>query len=913
MSLTIVAGLPGAGRQRHTIEALSGAARDTRSALLITPTAADAASTRSYVAEVTPVGFRVGTLDGTIRREWALRGDGRTFLDAFPADLLATRALREAGVSEAPGRGAVALLRAISSRHASAGTAERMPAAAGLPGRLLAALRSYVEALREHGLIEPEAAAANLVGMPAPADLIGVTGFTSFTPAEERLLVSWADRARVFIELPWDEGVAGTAVLQPLVERLVAAGATVTRLAVQAGERSPELSRIAGTLFAGGPAAPTEGSVRLGLAQGDEAEARCVARFVADAIERGATPESICIAFPDLARHSGWVVHELRDSQIPVVVDIDSSVPETPFGRALLRLWAFCARGMGREDLTAFLRSPFSGAGLAHADRTDATARRRGLSAGPEVLGLAGTARSLVDMCRHLTEKHLDPSTVRKWKSLADELLANAYPGNAPVLASDAVIDAAAHRVFAGLLEQALTLAPGTVTPEELMHSYELGRVRSRAEPTPGCVIVTSLNGLARGFYDHAVIGGLNASEFPRRGTDERMQGDAVGRVVAMLDIAPDPEEHARSERLAFYLAVTAPRRSLDLVRRESDDEGNTLRESVFWDEFLDLYRSPGEGAWPSTGPVLERVDVSERRSGNARRARGLIADARVLEYLADIECASPSAIEAYNACPYRWFVERRLNPKAPDVSFDRMAAGSLAHAALALFNERIVRSGERVTPQSLDRALELARECYLDVLPSAPHPVGLEEQRLQADVWPSIVRTVTVDATILADFAPAHAEWSFGLEEGDPPVDLGGVALKGRADRIDIGPQGLVVTDYKLAATHSLADIERRGLLQLQLYAAAASQRLGVPVAGGIYRSLRTGEARGFVCRGAGSGFKSGDVVDTARIEELLESAMVAARAAVIGMRAGSIAPRPDRERCSYCAAAPFCPEAVS
>jgi len=911
MSLTIIAGSPGSGGRRSVIEKLARAVADGRSALLVLPTAGQAASARADAAASAPVGLRVGTLEGAIRHEWSLRGDGRAFVEGLPGDILAERALAAAGVAERPGRGAVALLRAIASRTAAVGSmASGSPP--GLSGKLLTALMSYGRELQAHGLVEREEAARSLASSPPPAEVVGVSGFTTFKPAEERLLVAWSRSADVSIELPWRKGCAGTEAIQPLVDRLVVAGADVTDLGVASDGRPPELLRAASELFAGDPPGPGEGQVRLGVAQGDEAEARLITRTVAELIARGAAPESVAIAFPDLARHVGWATHELRDAGIDAAADIDRAATETPFGRALLRLWAFCRQGMGRDDLVAFLRSSFAGVGLAHADRIDAAVRRKGIAAGSEIVGLSGEAYPLIRECRRLAEQKLDAQSARKWKAMADTLLANAYPGASPVVESDALIDAAAHRAFAALLEQSLALGEGDAGPDELMEAYAASRVRIEAEPSAGSVLVTSLKGLTRAPFDHVVIGGLTASEFPRRGAEERMQGDAVGRVVALLGVQPDPEEHARSERLAFYLAVTAPRCSLTLIRREADDEGAALRESVFWDEFLDLYRVPGATELPDTAPRIERLDATDRRRGGHRHARGAVLDDRVRAQLAAIDAVSASAVEAYAACPYRWFVERRLDPEAPDVVFDRMAAGSLAHAALALFQVRLRETEDRVTPRNLSAALELAHACYLEAVAQAPRPQGLAEQRLQADVWPAVERTVRGDATLLPGFVPAYAEWSFGLDDQDEPVDLGGVRLKGRADRIDLGPDGLVITDYKLSASHSLADIEKTGLLQLQLYAAAASQRLDAPVVGGIYRSLKTGDSRGFIDARAGSGFKRNDLVEQDRLRGIIDAAVETARTAVDGMRDGRIEPSPDTTCCQHCAAAAFCPEAM-
>jgi RecB family exonuclease len=292
--------------------------------------------------------------------------------------------------------------------------------------------------------------------------------------------------------------------------------------------------------------------------------------------------------------------------------------------------------------------------------------------------------------------------------------------------------------------------------------------------------------------------------------------------------------------------------------------------------------------------------------------ARGELSDRHVMESLAALGAVSPGAIETYVGCPYRWFVERRLRPEAPDVELDRMAVGRVAHDALAAFYRRWWAGAPRVTAEVAEAAADLARECVAEAISAAPRPHGLEQEHMLADVAPAVGHVIERDAGFLPDYAPTLVEWSFGMEEGDDPADLGGVLLRGRADRIDVGPQGLMVVDYKWSRAASLADIRREGLLQLQLYAVVASKRLGLPVAGGLYRSLKTGETRGFVRNDVRGSFKPRDLVDGEELERVLDQAVAAARDAVAGMRAGHIQPSPKRERCAYCSASPFCTEAI-
>jgi ATP-dependent helicase/DNAse subunit B len=434
----------------------------------------------------------------------------------------------------------------------------------------------------------------------------------------------------------------------------------------------------------------------------------------------------------------------------------------------------------------------------------------------------------------------------------------------------------------------------------------------------PGHVQVMGVERLRSRRFDVVVLGGLTASEFPRRGTGDTLEGDAVQAAMRALGVIYDQAEETARERLLFYLSVTRARRRLTLLRQESDEDGRALRPSVFWDELLDLYRDPGD-ITDERGPVVERLLADQLAGAESSGAtpctpRGLIADPGIAAQLALTDAVGASDIEAYLACPYAWFVERVLRPGRPDVDIDARVSGSLAHEALRRFYEALppATGSRRVTTENLAQALELVGPAVAAALSGAPPAHTLEESQALGTIERRVRRLVERDAHFLAGYEPVAHEWSFGRGD-DPPVDLGTFRLKGRVDRIDRGPQGLVIIDYKGSSATPVAKFADEGKVQLQLYAVAASRRLDQPVAGGLYRSLSQGRDRGFMDAAYdGPGIVRNDRLEREAIDDLLARAVESAAGAVEGMRAGRIAPTPDERRCSYCIASGFCAEAL-
>ena len=125
--------------------------------------------------------------------------------------------------------------------------------------------------------------------------------------------------------------------------------------------------------------------------------------------------------------------------------------------------------------------------------------------------------------------------------------------------------------------------------------------------------------------------------------------------------------------------------------------------------------------------------------------------------------------------------------------------------------------------------------------------------------------------------------------------------------DRIDVGPSGAVVTDYKGKTVHAGARWGEDGRLQAALYALAVRERLGLEVAAALYQPIGRADERprGLVRDDVPGRYVNGDVVDAEAFAAGLEEARAAAVRAAASLRAGDIRPCPERcgwgGACSY------------
>jgi ATP-dependent helicase/nuclease subunit B len=926
--LTLVTGRANAGKTGIIYGALRRAREDGRRPVLLLPTRPDVVRARAELGGEGAVGLEIEQFDRYLESLWDLLGDGRVIVSHVERDVLLRRALsdrarRELEVS-GNGRGLRRVLSQLIERRAETGGAS--PARATGPGSaVVEVLGEYERLLAERGRIEREEAFRLLARSEGAglSDPLIVHRFSDLSSSQERFVVAASGTgAEVWVSLPWEPGLPAATAVEPLASRLAAVG-----MAGPASSGSftavPELARLASGLFARPEPVGSEGAVDLIVAQGPGAEAEAIARAVSEHLAAGVRPEEVAVAFRDAGRHVREVRRAFERAGIEADYDVRTPAAEWPFGRALLHLWTFVAKGMSRVDLVAFMRTPFSGADPDVVDEMDVRWRRDRVECGESLLrGLAScpVALSRVRLARSLVDRQVEGEAIERWRALADGLLASAYPGDAPLLHSDAALDA---RVHGSLLSAVSDLAGlrGEASSEDVMDSVREGLVAPGAVERPGRVQVTSVERLRSRRFEAVVLGGLTASEFPRGEAEDASASEALSGAYGLMGLAPRARPAAARERLLYYEAVTRARRRLTLVRQESDDEGADVAPSVFWDETLDLYRDPLAGPEQPGLPRLRRVTAADLAETAPRATRpprsapqGAIADAGVRARVARA-VFSVSDIETYLTCPYRWFHSRVVAPGTLDLEIDARTRGTLAHDALARFYRSIHSElgVERVTPGTIAEALELAERVTGEVLARAPRPGSLAEEMALATIGPLVSRLVSRDATFLPGWRPVEVEWAFGMD--DEPHDFGSFLLRGRVDRIDDGPAGLVIVDYKTGSSSVTpqAKMLSGGKVQMPLYSAAASARLGRPVAGGLYRSLSKHLDRGFVSHEASDGaFTRTDVVQPGEIDELIDGAVALAGEAVEGMRAGRIAPTPSPEACGPCMAAGFCGPAM-
>ena len=212
----------------------------------------------------------------------------------------------------------------------------------------------------------------------------------------------------------------------------------------------------------------------------------------------------------------------------------------------------------------------------------------------------------------------------------------------------------------------------------------------------------------------------------------------------------------------------------------------------------------------------------------------------------------SVTQLETYAKCPFKFFIERVLNIEEieePTEDIEAIEMGRLLHEILFRFYEKIreqkiIISGchQLIFDKALKIIFSIAQEEIGKINFKSPLSFFEKEKLLglNGNHEDSILfKFVEKERELDPEFVPSFFEVSFGKLNNNnsdkslthnTPVDVGGVRLRGKIDRIDINHKlrTFNIVDYKLSGTKPKAYELKNGIsLQLPIYMFAAQQLL--------------------------------------------------------------------------------------
>ena len=227
---------------------------------------------------------------------------------------------------------------------------------------------------------------------------------------------------------------------------------------------------------------------------------------------------------------------------------------------------------------------------------------------------------------------------------------------------------------------------------------------------------------------------------------------------------------------------------------------------------------------------------------------------------LSNRDLFSPTRLEMWATCPYRYFLSNVLGiapPEQPEeiATISPLDRGSLIHAVLERFvlaaqEQGAIPGHDRPWTEDHRRLLvAISNEEFREAEQRGVTGKPLLWEIAQAEILGDLSRFLEEDFKLRSKYgvAPHSVESAFGISrtqddpaQEQPPVEwssaeMGTLRFRGVIDRIDVSPSGDValVLDYKTGGTYEYTNMDkdpvRRGTrLQLPVYGLAARQLLG-------------------------------------------------------------------------------------
>ncbi|MGA7395916.1 MAG: PD-(D/E)XK nuclease family protein [Solirubrobacterales bacterium] len=663
-----------------------------------------------------------------------------------------------------------------------------------------------------------------------------------------------------------------------------------------------------------GDLAPLEASDVLTFLKstGQRNEAEAIGAEIAKLLDSGVDAGQIAIA-TEVPAQSGRIIRDtLERFDIPVTLEAETPVGSTVVGETLLNLIEAGGPTDSSSAFLAFLRSPV-GPPRAETDRLERDIRRREISSARAAAALIAETSELPRLWQNFTtELDLDRPVAEQIANGANEIAMALLEGETGSgLPASIVTETQASTAIAKAVREVAAFEETGTGLEMITDALRSPAVKVWAVPASDTVRIASPYSLRAKRVEYLFYASLQESGL----VDTDRAGPFLSvndRKALLMSEHRDPEIQ---QRYLFYSSISVPTKRLWLSCRNSDETGKAEHPSPLIASVEELFskdtkenpivtrggRSGSEitfqpGAAPSevelsrslaadrkaprdavAGSDLESaladslVERLEEAATTEERTRGIasITLAPILAALGERTVLSATEIEAYAGCPYRWFIEKQLNPAKFDPDPDYLSTGTLLHDTL----EGIYRDhpGEIPRAATIDEWLAEVPE-RVDRAARKPG-IGLGSETVSHAAIRSRA-TQLVSAHLLREskwedplHLPQHLEFGFGTGKAQhPAVPMGDWSLKGKVDRVDLSPatgtevpRTAVVIDYKSGAvtnlTHKKSRKERK--FQVQLYLRAVQEILSdedttVETVAGIYVPIRFG---GEQSRGAFSG----------------------------------------------------------
>lgn len=365
-------------------------------------------------------------------------------------------------------------------------------------------------------------------------------------------------------------------------------------------------------------------------------------------------------------------------------------------------------------------------------------------------------------------------------------------------------------------------------------------------------------------------ICGMVEKQFPRLHRQDPFFPDAARRELAAAGIrVRTAAQFDEEERALFHAALSGATALAVLSYPRVDGRGERNLPSVFLDAVA---------AQVAEAPPVRPAPLAQPKGWRPPVA---IRNPELLEAIAArTKAFSPTSLDAFLSCPYRFFNDHLLRleppPPRPTKRLDFLAQGNIVHETLAAWP-----GGDQAIEPYFERAFEkTCAELYV--------PPGYQTEALRRRMLEDLQRLAAAEGPRGVE---TRTEQPFQYELAP------GVSIRGRIDRLEVLPENrALVVDYKYSGIQRVRDLVKAAeSLQPPLYLLAVERAFELEPQGMQYCGLRN--------EVAWAGWEAPFP------EAWIPDATARALDAAARIRAGEIAPLPaNQDACRWCAGKDVC-----
>ena len=785
-------------------------------------------------------------------------------------------------------------------------------------------LKRYEEALSALGLREPEETIAELLGEKEPAqnaELVIFDGFYHFTRAQ-RLLIEWVARRSehmaVTLTLPPNSRKRLSLLEYPERTRAFLKGIgfkEAGKFLENRRTRDPALRHLEKNIFLEKPALYTgkPASLKIFEAYSPRAEAEMIAREVKRLYrEEAIFLSDICIILRDAKSYEKILRAAFGSFDLSVHVHERKKIIDEGFSPTLYRFLNLVIEDCPREDLLFVMKSGYwSGhAPLEDVLLLEAAAVRENISGGRKnwerLFNDSGVSPSAVSFLKFILgwcDRLLSAGDIRTFDGVLLSLIheldipfseGEDSPGKA-LAAIRSILDGA-KKYYGRAGERNFSSASFA---RQFQDSLKNGLFSLKSRGKNRVQVYDAVMAMPKE-YKVVFAAGLLEKVFPKDIAEDPLLKDAERAMINKKGvILEERRRRIAGERYFFYMTLGRARERLYLSYPLYDAEGRSSLASFFVEEVRKCFREelpvvkkdldhflPEPEEWENRFEITRGLAQNLNESGGrlsvlrdqwskdknfgevleagAVSDRALLKDEKIKRLFREFQSPfSPTGLEAYAACAFKYFSARVLNLN--ELPENRQAAemGTVLHRVLEEFYKGLSREELESMrfladePAVKKRFEEILKNVFLEsplknLSPYRKNVCLLSLKRTLGIFWETEKERFGESSGV-----PAYFELGFGMGKEPsalPPLcipnDPEDILVRGYIDRIDLlddGKKALVI-DYK-SSERAVALRERleKGMeLQLPLYLLVAERLLGLSPAGAELRILKGAPGEG-------------------------------------------------------------------